>query len=316
MSVKIIIVLALILLTPQLLRAEPIALDTPSGTLYGTLEMPKDQSPCPIVLILAGSGATNRDGDTLSLGGENDSLRLLAEGLAAHGIASVRYDKRGVAASVQSGLKEADLRFGSYIDDAVLWGKKLQSDRRFSRLVIIGHSEGSLIGMVAAKDLRAAAFVSIAGAGRAANQAILEQLRPQLPPDLMKKSAEIVHSLSEGKITEPVPDALNSLFRPSVQPYLISWFHYDPAKEIEKLSMPVLIAQGTTDLQVSVRDAMLLSKAKPTAKLCLVEGMNHVLKNIAGDKEKQRRSYIDPALPVAPKLIIETCQFIQELKSG
>jgi pimeloyl-ACP methyl ester carboxylesterase len=294
-NVKSIVILALILFSPQLLRAEPITLETPSGTLYGTLEVPKRARACPVALILAGSGATNRDGDTLSLGGENDSLRLLAEGLVAHGIASVRYDKRGVAASAQSGLKEADLRFENYIDDAVLWGKKLQSDRKFSRLIIIGHSEGSLTGMVAAKKLRADAFVSISGPGRAANQVLIEQLKPQLPPDLMKKSEEIVQSLVGGKTIEEVPDVLNSLFRPSVQPYLISWFHYDPAKEIEKLSMPVLIVQGTTDLQVSVQDAMILSKAKPAAKLCIVEGMNHVLKNFSGDKEKQMRSYIDPA---------------------
>jgi pimeloyl-ACP methyl ester carboxylesterase len=313
-TMKIIVILALILLSPQLLRAEPITLETPSGTLYGTLEMPKRARAFPVALILAGSGATNRDGDTLSLGGENDSLRLLAEGLAAHGIASVRYDKRGVAASAQSGLKEADLRFENYIDDAVLWGKKLQSDRKFSRLIIIGHSEGSLIGMVAAKNLHADAFVTISGAGRAANQVLIEQLKLQLPPDLMKKSEEIVQSLVEGKTIEEVPDVLNSLFRPSVQPYLSSWFHYDPAKEIEKLSMPVLIVQGTTDLQVSVQDAMILSTAKPSAKLCIVEGMNHVLKSVSGDREKQMRSYIDPALPVSPKLILETSRFIKKLK--
>lgn len=178
MNMKIIAFLSLILYFSQVVKADSITLDTPTGMLYGTLEMPKGSTPCPVALILAGSGATNRDGDTLSLGGENDSLRLLAEGLAAHGIASVRYDKRGVAASAQASLKELDLRFGNYIDDAVLWGKKLQSDRRFSLLAIIGHSEGSLIGMVAANNLRAAAFVSIAGAGRPVGQIILEQIKP------------------------------------------------------------------------------------------------------------------------------------------
>lgn len=130
----------------------------------------------------------------------------------------------------------------------------------------------------------------------------------------MKKSEEIVQTLNEGKTAEKVPEVLNVLFRPSVQPYLISWFRYDPAQEIAKLPMPVLIVQGTTDVQVSVQDAKLLAKAKPFAKLCIIEGMNHVLKNISGDKEKQMRSYIDPALPVAPKLIVETSQFIRKLK--
>lgn len=302
------------LLLPQCLRADPISLETPSGALYGTLEVPKSPAPWPIALILAGSGATNRDGDTLSLGGENDSLRLLAEGLAAQGIASVRYDKRGVATSTQATVKEADLRFETYIDDAILWGKKLQSDRRFSRLVIIGHSEGSLIGMAAASNLKAAAFVSLAGPGRTASQVILEQVKPQLPPDLLKRSEEIIQTLNEGKTTEAVPEALTALFRLTVQPYLISWFRYDPAQEIAKLPMPVLIVQGTTDLQVSVEDAKLLAKAKPMAKLSIIEGMNHVLKTVSGDKEKQMRSYIDPALPVPSELVVETSQFIKTVR--
>lgn len=315
MIMKIIAVFALILLAPRLLRAEPITLKTPSGMLYGTLELPKNPAPCPVALILAGSGATNRDGDTLSLGGENDSLRLLAEGLAAHGIASVRYDKRGVAASAQAGLKEADLRFETYIDDAVLWGQQLQHNRRFSRLVVVGHSEGSLIGMVAARTLRAEAFISIAGAGRAAGEVILDQLRRQLSGELMQQSEGIVESLNGGKTIEAVPQMLSSLFRPSVQPYLISWFRYDPAKEIAMLAVPVLVVQGTTDLQVSVQDARLLSNANPRAKLCIIDGMNHVLKNVAGDKEKQMRSYLDPALPVSAPLIVEASQFIKGLES-
>lgn len=289
-------------------RAELITLDTPSGMLYGTLEMPESSAPRPVALILAGSGPTNRDG------GESGNLRLLAEGLAAHGIASVRYDKRGVGASAQAGLKESDLRFNNYIDDAVSWGKKLQSDRRFSLLVIIGHSEGSLIGMVAASQLRAAAFVSVAGAGRPAGQILLEQLKPRLPTDLMKKSEAIIQTLNEGKTDETVPEVLNVLFRPSVQPYLISWFRYDPAQEIAKLSMPILIVQGTTDIQVSVQDARLLAKAKPSAELCIIEGMNHVFKEVSDDKEKQMRSYSDPALPVAPKLVVEVSQFVRKLK--
>ena len=289
-------------------KAEPITLDTPSGMLYGTLEMPESSVHCPVALILAGSGPTNRDG------GESSNLRLLAEGLAAQGIASVRYDKRNVGASVRPGLKESDVLFENYIDDAILWGKKLQSDRRFSRLVIVGHSEGSLIGMVAASKLRAAAFVSIAGPGRPAGQAILDQLKPQLPTDLMKNSEAIVETLNEGKTTETVPTELNALFRPSVQPYLISYFRYDPAQEIAKLTMPVLIVQGTTDIQVRVQDARLLAKAKPSAELRVIEGMNHIFKEVSDDRQTQLKSYTDPSLPISPKLVVDVSQFIEKLK--
>ena len=314
MNLRILGFFAVLFSTCQLVRAEPVSLVTPSGTLFGSLEMPAKKSPCPVALILAGSGPTNRDGDTLATGGENDSLRLLAEGLAARGIASVRYDKRGVAASAPAATSEADLRFETYIDDAVLWGRQLQRNRRFSRLVIIGHSEGSLIGMVAARRLNAAGFISIAGAGSAAGQIILQQLRPQLPPDLMQQAETLVRELNAGKTTETVPEGFAALFRPSVQPYLVSWFRYDPAQEIAKLTMPVLIAQGTTDLQVSLQDARLLAKAKPDARLLLIEGMNHVLKTIAGDQVAQAKTYTDPAFPVAPALIQATSQFIKRLK--
>jgi alpha-beta hydrolase superfamily lysophospholipase len=313
---KHLIALVLILLTPQLLRAEPITLDIPTGKLYGTLEVPKSGAPCPVALIISGSGPTNRDGDSLSLGGESDCLRLLAEGLLANGIASVRYDKRGIAVSAPAFPNEVDLRFENYIDDAVLWGKKLLNDGRFSSLIVIGHSEGALVGMSAAKTLQASAFISVAGAGRVTSQLILDQLKAQSPPpDLLKSCKAIVQSLTEGKTTEVVPAAVNDLFRPSMQPYLISLYRHDPVKKIGALQMPILIAQGTTDLQVNVQDAQMLTKANPRAKLCIIEGMNHVLKSASGDVGKQLWSYIDPALPVTPQLIDETSKFINGLKS-
>ncbi|MGI8918489.1 MAG: alpha/beta hydrolase [Pyrinomonadaceae bacterium] len=160
--------------------------------------MPQSRSRVPVALIIAGSGPTDRDGNSIALKGPNNSLKLLAEALASHGIASVRYDKRGIgetgkammaaAAKAKTVLREEDLSFETYIDDAVAWGKKLRADRRFSSLTILGHSEGSLIGMVAAKRLGAQAFVSIAGAGRAINEIILEQIKSQLPPELVKTS--------------------------------------------------------------------------------------------------------------------------------
>ncbi len=293
---------ALLLSTRVGAAAEPISLTTPTGILYGTLELPKTKLPCPVALFLSGSGPTNRDGDSATLNGENDSLRMLAEALAASGIASVRYDKRGVAASSESGADESKLRFENYIDDAVAWGKKLRADKRFTTLAIIGHSEGSLIGMVAAEKLGANSFVSLAGAGLPAGDILLTQLRPKLPPELMTSVQSIIQSLNAGKTVDNVPPQLGSLFRPDVQPYLISWFRYDPRKEIAKLKMKVLIVQGTTDIQVSETDAKLLATNQKKAKLVVIKGMNHVLKQAPKEPEKQMRAYIDPALPLSPGL--------------
>ncbi|MFN2511927.1 MAG: alpha/beta hydrolase [Pyrinomonadaceae bacterium] len=302
--------------------AEPMTLETPTGTLYGTLERPQSRSPVPVVLIIAGSGPTDRDGNSILLKGANNSLKLLAEGLAAHRIASLRYDKRGVgetgkamqlaAEKTKTVLREEDLTFETYIEDAVRWGTRLRADRRFSKLTVIGHSEGSLIGMVAAQRVGAQAFVSIAGTGRPLQQIILEQVRSQLSAGLLKTTEGILDQLVAGKRVESVPSELNYLFRPSVQPYLISWLRYDPSKEITKLRVPVLIAQGTTDIQATMRDAKALAEGNPAAKLLLVDGMNHVLKTVPNERDKQVSSYSDPTLPVTADLITGISKFVHE----
>jgi pimeloyl-ACP methyl ester carboxylesterase len=263
-----------LLLAGAVLAAEPVRLDTGTGILYGTMEVPASKPPYPVVLIIAGSGPTDRDGNSSMLQGKNNSLKMLAEDLAALGIASLRYDKRFIGESRITGLKEEDLRFDTYVDDVVRWGEYLRKDPRFRSLVIAGHSEGSLLGMLAAQKLMVNGYVSIAGSGRPAGQIVLEQYRSQtLPAGLMNQVEDIVKALEAGRRVESVPPALAVVFRSSVQPYVISWFHYDPAREIARLKMPVLILQGTTDIQVSVGDAELLAKANPAAKLVLIEGM-------------------------------------------
>jgi pimeloyl-ACP methyl ester carboxylesterase len=303
---------------------EAVRVETPNGNLCGTLLLPQSKGKVPVVLIISGSGPTDRDGNSPLLKGPNNSLKLLAEGLAANGIASLRYDKRGIgqtgkemllaAQKAKTVLREADFRFNAFIDDAVLWGEKLRGDKRFSTVTIAGHSEGSLIGMIAARKLPADGFVSIAGAGRPAGQILLEQVKPQFTPELFKQTEEIINLLVAGQTPSSVPPQLNGLFRPGIQPYMMSWLRYDPAKEIAALTAPVLIIQGTTDIQLSVADARLLALAEPKAKLFLVEGMNHILKQVSKDGEKQTASYSDPTSPVIPALIDEISRFVHKAK--
>jgi len=303
---------------------EAAKLETPSGNLYGTLLLPQSKRKVPVVLIVAGSGPTDRDGNSPLLKGSNNSLKLLAEGLTANGIASLRYDKRGVGKTGKDMLlaaqktntmpREEDLRFDAFIDDAVLWGQKLRGDKRFSSVTIAGHSEGSLIGMVAAKKMKADAFISIAGAGRPVGYILLEQLKAQLPPDLMKAAENILTRLAAGETVESVPSALHIVFRPSAQPYLISWLRLDPAKEIAKLKIFVLITQGTTDIQATAQDVKLLAAASPSAKVSLIEGMNHIFKAVSSDREKQAASYSDSTLPVMLEFTNEISRFIHKSK--
>ena len=221
-----------------------------------------------------------------ALPGKNNSYRLLAEALAADGIASLRYDKRGIGQSKVTGLKETDLRFETFVSDAASWISFLRNDPRFGTITVAGHSEGSLIGMLAARAARADAFVSVAGVARRASDVLRDQLRPQLAamPEIWKSSETILSSLEAGKTVDTIPPEpiLGQLYRTSVQPYMISWLKYVPSTELARLTMPVAIVQGTTDIQVQVSEAEALHNAKPDAQFVVIDGMNHVMKIGAG----------------------------------
>lgn len=284
-----------------------LVLKTKTGNIDGTLLLPAAQFPVPVALIIAGSGPTDRDGNNPLM--TNNSLKMLATELAKKGIASLRYDKRGIGKSQQAGLSEKDLRFDNYIEDAVAWIDQLKNDMSFNQIVVIGHSEGSLIGMVASQDVNVNKYVSIAGAGKPAAQILTDQLKEQ-PRMISEQSQPIIDELVKGNMVETVPPILNSLFRTSVQPYLISWFKYDPRVEIGKLKKPVLIVQGTTDIQVDTTNANLLHEANPEGKLVLIEGMNHILKNSDNDRTKNMLTYRNPMLPVNEMLIDSIANFI------
>jgi hypothetical protein len=294
--------------TPSVPQESPIALTTASGTINGTLTVrPEDVLADPVVLLIAGSGPTDRDGNSPMLPGKNDALKQIAYALAARGIASVRYDKRGIAASAAAGPKESNLRFDMYVDDAVGWVRLLRADKRFSRITIAGHSEGSLIGMLAAVRAPADGYVSLEGAGRPAAVVLREQLDKNLVtlPELRAHSDHIIDELTAGRTVADVPVALAPAYRVSVQPYLISWFKYDPAHEIAAVRGRAAIVQGTADVQVTTTDGEALHGALPSANYVVVQGMNHVLKHAPDTSSEQAilAGYTDPTLPVEPRVI-------------
>lgn len=301
---------------PTRIAEEATTLATSSGDINGTVELPAARYPVPVALIVAGSGPTDRNGNSRALPGKNNSLKMIADSLAARGIATLRYDKRGVGASAAAGTREEDLRFTHYTKDAADWIRKLRSDPRFSTITVIGHSEGSLIGIIAAREAGADGLVSVAGAGRRPQAIITEQLAAQLPDSIVKRAGELMRRIEAGDITDSVPPILATLFRPSVRPYLASWFRYDPPVELGRLTVPVLIIQGTTDIQVSQDDAKRLSAGSPAAKLVIIEGMNHVLKSARGTRVEQMPAYSDSTLPVMSSLIEEIVGFVGKLSGA
>ena len=285
-------------------------LEVNGGKMIGQIEIPEGEGPFPLMIILVGSGPTDRNGNSLVMVGKNNSLKMIAEELAAEGIASIRYDKRGVGLNMGLATKEEDLRFNHYIEDAVAWADFAKEDDRFSDIGFIGHSEGSLVGMIAAQEAGANVFVSLAGAGRQIDEILLEQLRNQLPSELLKESEEVVEKLKQGEQVEEVSNELHSIFRPSVQPYMISWLQYNPIEQIKKLNARILIINGTADLQIPSSDAELLHQAKDS-ELLIIEKMNHVLKESPADDAGNMATYTDPSLPLAEGLMDGVINFIK-----
>ena len=286
--------------------------DVNRSGLYGTLALPEAPNPVRAALILAGSGPTDRNGNNPA--GSNDSLKLLARGLAAEGIASLRVDKRGVGASAGAATREDDLRIDTYVADAIAWLEFLRGELPQSRLFVIGHSEGALIGTLAARRADVAGLVLLAGAGESADRIIARQLAAAgVPQGLQTESGRIAERLRSGQPVADVPNDLLSLYRPSVQNYLMSWLALDPAAELARVRGAVLILQGTTDLQILPDDARRLASARPDAKLVFIDGMNHVLKEAPLDRRANLNTYIKSDLPLAPELLPAIADFIRRL---
>ena len=273
--------------------------------VQGTLLSPKGENQPPLAILIAGSGPTDRDGNQALF--KNNSLKYLAEGLAQKGIATFRYDKRVIAQINKATVQEEKMTFEDEVNDALLVVNHFKD--KYKKIILIGHYEGSLIGLLVAQKVVVSKFVSISGAGNSSATLIEEQIGKNAP-QLKEESQKIISQLRKGELVDNISPYLAPVFRKSVQPYLISWFKYEPAKEITKLQIPILIVQGTNDLQVEDKEVQLLKEAQPKAQLLLIEGMNHVLKKVKTLEENQQ-SYLNPDLPIPEELVEGIASFIK-----
>lgn len=283
---------------------------TVNSLLNGSLYTPSQQSKkLNLVILIAGSGPTDRDGNQMGL--VNNSLKLLAEALANNGIAVYSYDKRIFAQMASGKLDEASLSFDNFIDDAKAVIQYFKNQKKYHSITVAGHSEGALIGMVATNG-NADGYISIAGAGRPIDEVLLEQIEKQAP-FLKEEVQKNLETLKNGTTFELKNQMLASLFRASVQPYMISWIKYNPQTEIKKLQIPTLLINGDKDIQVSVQDAQLLQQAKLNAQLHIIQNMNHVFKEIKGDDAENKAAYTNPDLPISIELSSIITTFIRSL---
>lgn len=299
LSLFLLLLLSLNISAQLIVSEEPIVLKTKTGDIFGSLKAPNSKTPVPIAIIIAGSGPTDRNGNSQLT--QNDAYKMLSDELFYSGIATLCFDKRGIAASKSSMKEESNIRFENYIEDVKGWINLLSNDKRFSNIIIIGHSEGSLIGMIAAKNNpKVTKYISIAGMGVPFDVILKEQLEKQLtgqPQATKNLIFSYLDKLKQGETISNIPPTLNALFRPSVQPYMISVMKYNPQEEIAKLTIPTLIIQGTTDIQVPIEHANLLSVANPKAQKVIIENMNHVLKDCkSSDMAEQMPTYSNKSI--------------------
>lgn len=293
-------------------RVNTVEAEVDGGVLYGTLREPEEGETDTVFLIIAGSGPTDRDGNSALIAGKNNSLKMLSSFLAGQGYACISYDKRGIGESTSIAGGEENSVFDDFVDDAVAWIRKAREAFGYRHVVIVGHSEGSLIGMLAAQRTEVDAFISIAGAGEPLYTTIVSQLERQSGIN-MDRVKHIVTELRNGNTVAGIEPRLAPLFRESVQPFLISLFKYDPMEEIASCDMPVLIVQGEKDMQTSREDARRLKEGNVRAHVALIKQMNHVLKDVTNEYHNLF-SYGDPSLPLSAGLQKALLSFIRDVK--
>ena len=291
-----------------------VAIGGPNGPLKGTMLSPGPEHG-PVVLIIPGSGPTDRDGNSPA-GLKASTYKLLAEGLVEHGVTTVRIDKRGLFASSAGTRDPNAVTIPDYVTDVHGWIERIRQQTGSACVWLLGHSEGGLIAIAAAQNRQdVCGLVLVAAAGRSMGEVLRDQLKanPANAP-LLPQALPAIDGLEAGKHvdTTNMHPALAALFRPQVQGFLISAFSYDPAQLLKTFSnKPVLIIQGQRDIQVGEADALLLKAADPGATLLLLPDVNHVLKTVTSDNRQSNiATYADPSLPLAPGIVKAISSFL------
>ncbi|WP_445957058.1 alpha/beta hydrolase [Yeosuana sp.] len=272
----------------------------------GTLLLPNDITKPNLVIIIGGSGPTDRNGNQNFL--RNNSLKKLAEALSNNQIATFRYDKR-IVKQIRTGNIDRNIMFDHFVTDAISVINYFKTKNTFNHIYILGHGQGSLVGMLAAKD-RVDGFISVGGVGQSIDNIILEQIEKTYPV-YSNEAKSVFNSLRNGQKTKEYPAELASVFNMEIQSFMMNWMQYNPQEEIKKLQMPILIINGTKDLQVDFKEATLLHEANTNSTMKLIENMNTFLVTIEGDNLDNSKSYDETFRKISPQLIQEITDFIK-----
>ncbi|MFS4467598.1 alpha/beta hydrolase family protein [Maribacter sp. 2210JD10-5] len=294
-------------LSAQQIISEEIELTNGKIQIPGTLSYPETSGKVPLIIFVHGSGNVDRNGNQAGVGIKANYIKALRDSLNNRKIAFYSYDKR---TSIPSNMPHLEgILFADFVDDVKVAITRFAKDDRFNAIYLIGHSQGSLVAMLS-MNKNVDGYISLAGPSDAINTVIVSQLT--------KQSAEVAEiaknhfkELKETDTIQKVNPFLLSLFAPQNQKFMASWMQFTPSEEIQKITVPILILQGDSDLQVSVEDARSLSSSNPKSKLHIIPKMNHVLKEVNSLEENQK-SYSSEGFPLSNELVNTIVQFILE----
>ncbi len=276
------------------------------GNIDAVLVTPPNVERPPVALLIAGSGSTDHDGNGPQV--KPATLKKLAEQLAARNIATLRYDKRGAGGWKPEFGKPEDFRFKDYVEDAAALLNYLRDSGKFGRITVVGHSEGGLVAILAARKVAVDRLLLLATAARKQGDLLKAQLeRKQIPPDMLAPILSAIDRIMAGQIVDPSPPGLS--IAPSMQPGLASAFTEDPIEPLKLIDRPILIIAGGRDRQVARLDFVALSAAAPVAKTLWIPEMNHVLVDVA-DQDDDLAAYNQPERQLDAALIDAVSDFI------
>lgn len=311
-GMKYLKVILVALLTANNLTAQSVEFQAQnlaiSSLVEGTLLVPDIEGTPALAIIIGDSGPTDRNGNQNFM--QNNAIKKLAEGLSARGVATFRYDKR-IVKQIRRGQVDTDIMFDDFVDDAIMVLKFFKNMGNYNKIVLIGHGQGGLVGLLAARS-GVDGFVSVAGSGKSIDQVIIDQVEKTAPmfTEDTRKAFEII---AKGQTTTEYPEALESIFNPDLQPFMANWMSYNPSKAIAMVDSPILIVNGTKNLQVSEEETRKLKDSSKNAEMALIENMNHVLVIIEGDELENSKSYNESYRPVSEELKQSILDFINRL---
>ena len=275
------------------------------GTIDAVLTIPPDVERPPVALLIAGSGSTDHDGNGPQV--KPATLKKLSDQLVARKIATLRYDKRGAGGWKPEHGRPEDFRFKDFVEDSVALVNYLRSSGKFSRVVLVGHSEGGLVAILTARRVPIDRLVLLVTAARKQGDLIKAQLAKTLAPDVLEPITKAIDAMMAGQIVDPPPQGL--VIAPKMQPSMASAFTEDPIDPLKKIDQPTLIVGGGRDRQVARLDFIALSTADSTAKTVWLPDMNHVLVDVT-DEADDLKAYNDSERPLDPTLIDTVAAFI------